>query len=183
MLTNNYREMVKFIIKRSGDDISFKLTNGALSEYLNNNSGEALNTANLIFEQQANVFKQIVHGYTNHDSSKQGTGVVFGDGSGIPSENDYTLFGNVVSTFNETHITSFSVEGDTVVRTVQYTITNTSSTEDITISEIGYITTIHHKQWYQYANILIDHTVLDSPVTIPAGGVGQVTYTITFNIA
>ena len=54
------------------------------------------------------------------------------------------------------------------------TITNNNAT-DITIGEVGIV--------YQGSNTaaLLERTVLDSPITIPAGGVSQITYTIRMN--
>ena len=63
--------------------------------------------------------------------------------------------------------------------TALYTITNTGSSA-FTIGELGLIAAT-------YTNVstnskcLVERTVLDTPVTIPAGGIGQVEYTITFN--
>ena len=62
-----------------------------------------------------------------------------------------------------------------------FTLTNTGS-EDFTISELGLVTYayITNTNGYCYENnFLLERTVLENPITIPAnGGVGQVTYTI-----
>lgn len=55
------------------------------------------------------------------------------------------------------------------------TITNNNET-DITIGEVGIV----YQTGSSYS-VLFERTVLESPITIPAGGVGQVTYTIRMN--
>ena len=55
------------------------------------------------------------------------------------------------------------------------TLTNNNG-EAVTISEIYYA-----KWWYNSYGYLLDHTVLDAPITIPAGGVKSLTYTIRIN--
>lgn len=54
------------------------------------------------------------------------------------------------------------------------TVTNPNS-QDAVISEIYYV------KYYGNGAYLLDHTVLDSPITIPANGVRSLTYTIRIN--
>lgn len=107
-------------------------------------------------------------------------GVIFGDGTGAVSSDDYKLFGSVVTGFSYSATQEVVRTDNECVKKHIYTITNGTS-EDVTISEIGYIAQYYSGGYYHHA--LLDHTLLEEPVTIPAGGVGQVTYTITFNIA
>lgn len=60
-----------------------------------------------------------------------------------------------------------------------YTITNSSAT-DITIAEVGLWGYINYAA-SSMENALLERTVLDEPVTIPAGGIGMVTYSIRYN--
>lgn len=108
-------------------------------------------------------------------------GVILGDGDTPPTSDDYKLAGNLVSGFTYSK-TLKQVASDTAV-TVKavYTITNTNSTA-ITIKEIGLIGAPTTSPSASTSKTLFDRTVLDTPVTIPAGGVGQVEYTITFNL-
>lgn len=104
-------------------------------------------------------------------------GVVFGDGTAEPTMDDYCLSGNVVSSFNETNTIELTKDETTGIVTIskKYTITNTGSSP-ITISEIALID--NFKNSYYYFSFVVDRTLLDNPVTIPAGGTGYVTYTI-----
>lgn len=109
-------------------------------------------------------------------------GVIFGDGNTLPTRDDYRLSGNVISTVTGTATGGFTTDADGVTGTYTYTLTNTGSA-DITIAEVGLITGGHStsSRTGPYYKLLMERTVLDSPVTIPAGGVGQITYTIRMN--
>lgn len=112
-------------------------------------------------------------------TSNAGEGVLFGDGNTTPTYDDYYLSGNIVTGFKSTsNVTSETDENGGVTLTSVFTITNNGS-EDITIKEVCYF------GYYGSGatqRCMLDRTVLDSPVTIPTGGVGQVTYSITINI-
>lgn len=113
--------------------------------------------------------------YTGSSSSDYYT--VFGNGSTPPTEDDIWLSGDRITNIGVSSVVSSTINDDgSVCKTAVFTISNKSTTDDITISEVGtcdYITSY----------VLLDRTLLDEPVTIPAGGVGQITYTINFNIA
>ena len=108
------------------------------------------------------------------------SGVLFGTGDTPASLDDYKLAGNVIrniaATINRTY--SYS-EAQQSLKTI-YTITN-NNTGEITIKEVAL-----QAEFYSTNGVtrgcIIDRTVLDTPVTIPAGGIGQVEYTITFNL-
>lgn len=102
-------------------------------------------------------------------------GAVFGTGNSAAID-DYTLSGTLLTSAHISAVCSLAADYDNegMTLTGTYTISNVSANE-ITISEIGLVT--YNSSVY----CLVEHTVLDTPVTIPAGGVGQVTYTIRFN--
>lgn len=114
-------------------------------------------------------------------------GVVFGTGTTAPTENDYKLSGDAIAGLSNSNITmneEATYDDSGAAITVVYTISNTTGAE-ITIGEVGLLDTLKTKESSVYAEkyhtILWERTVLGSPVTIPAGGVGQVTYTIRMN--
>lgn len=103
-------------------------------------------------------------------------GVIFGDGDTPVKYADNKLSGNVISTITASaNITKENSE-DAIGVTGLYTITNTGS-ESITIKEVGLLVNSRGTASEENA-VLIERTILDEPVTIPAGGVGQVTYTV-----
>ena len=111
--------------------------------------------------------------------SINGTCIVVGDGDATPTINDYNLSGNSITGIVSSTSTVRKPNG--VEK--RFTVTNNNSNE-IIIKEICYFS---QGGWSSDigntsgVTLLLDRTVLDTPVTIPAGGVGQVVYTITFN--
>ena len=94
-------------------------------------------------------------------------GVMFGDGNTPPTVDDFQLSGDHFTTYSSS--VTHTYDPDANEATVTYTLTNTGST-DFTIREVGGICTS--------SAILAFREVLDSPVTIVAGGIGQVTIKI-----
>ena len=113
------------------------------------------------------------------NNSFPGNGVSFGDGSVPPTLDDYTLSGSPITTLSITSAVIVSNNEDDASITGVYTITNTGS-DEVTIREVAMFRSVPR---YTSGNftIMLDRTVLDNPVTIPAGGIGQVTYTIRLN--
>ena len=109
-------------------------------------------------------------------------GVLFGDGNAAVTINDHRLSGNVIPLLasNVKVFRTNEVSDSGLIVKARYTITNVAST-DITIREVGLMEGYRYHNDSSDAAVLVDRTVLDTPVTIPAGGVGQVEYTITFN--
>ena len=111
------------------------------------------------------------------------TGVSFGTGTTPATASDYKL----ESTLDSTQITvsnpsavSYS-RGDTYEEySVTFGVTNKTSNA-ITISEIGLTAVPYYSNSGTSVYVLVDRTVLETPVTIPAGQSKQITYTIRFN--
>lgn len=108
------------------------------------------------------------------------SGVFFGNGNELATLEDYKLSGDYISTFQSMVATSYENEADSSSITCNYTLANTGDT-DIVISEVGIITYAWKGATSNNGWMLIERTVLEEPVTIEPGGVGQVTYTIRFN--
>jgi hypothetical protein len=102
-------------------------------------------------------------------------GVVFGTGDTAPTFDDYKLSGDLVTTMSASASVVVTTEDDGYTYVATYTIANTGSA-DITIKEVGLIL-----QGRSNSSFLIERTVLDSPLTISVGGVGQLVYTIRMN--
>ena len=108
-------------------------------------------------------------------------GVIFGAGNTPPTIDDTTLSGNLISGFSYSSNVSTARDEAGTTLTALYTVTN-NSTNPITISEIALIANLSNSYTQAMYKGLLDRTVLDTPVTIPAGGVGQVEYTIRLNL-
>lgn len=107
-------------------------------------------------------------------------GTVFGTGTTPPTVDDCTLSGSLVTGISGSVTKSVSVQENSVILTAVYTLIN-NGTEDVTIGEMALFWNYTGSSTATYS-ILTDRTLLDEPITIPTGGVGQVTYTITMNI-
>ena len=110
-------------------------------------------------------------------------GIIFGTGDTPPTFNDYRLSGDIIQGLTAQVAIDANTTSNGCYRKFIITVQNTTS-EAKTIREIGYI----RRAPAQKANggtiiiyPLVERTVLDNPVTIPANGFGQVEYTITFN--
>ena len=108
-------------------------------------------------------------------------GVSFGTGTTPATVSDYALESilgdNKINVSTPSSI-SFSRYDTYEEYTVTFGVTNKTA-EAITISEVG-LTSLPLKGTPNYY-ALVDRTVLDTPVTIPAGQSKQITYTIRFN--
>lgn len=114
-------------------------------------------------------------------------GVAFGTGNAVPAYSDYKFSGNAIDlkTAGLTVTTNVTVtrDGDSAVSTAVYTIIN-NGTAAVTIGEIGIAIKVAGSANTQSGSgyALIEKTALDDPVTIPAGEVGKITYTIRADI-
>ena len=107
-------------------------------------------------------------------------GVSFGTGTTPATASDYCLesiLGGTQISVSVPSAVSYS-RGDTYDEySVTFGVTNKTA-DAITISEVGL--TIYNSN-SPYAYVLVDRTVLETPITIPAGQSKQITYTIRFN--
>lgn len=124
--------------------------------------------------------KQCPSIYRLRTSYSSSGGVILGTGNTPPTIDDCKLSGELVTgyIFSVTVQTNIDNYGSTT--TALYTITNTSS-KTITICEIGLMAILSSSGSSAQAQALLERTVLDVPLTIEAGGVGQLTYSIRFN--
>ena len=109
-------------------------------------------------------------------------GVSFGTGTTPATASDYvieSILGNTQISVSTPNAVSFSRADTYDEYSVTFGITNKTA-EAITISEVG-LTACPNTKGTPFAFALVDHTVLDNPVTIPAGQSKQITYTIRFN--
>ena len=114
--------------------------------------------------------------FGNNDSTSMSTyGIHFGDGTAEPTKDDYNLSGNRVTGLTERGRTrDVSHTEDTVTLTETITLTNTNS-DTVTISEIAWIKNVYCDN-FMTGYFLFDRTLLDTPVTIPAGEDGIIMY-------
>lgn len=119
-------------------------------------------------------------------ASATSCGVSFGTGTTPATPSDYCLENILtsakISVSSQSEV-SFSRLDTYEEYSVTFGITNKTDA-DIVISEVGLTTEPYYLangNQYTYRYALVDRTVLDTPVTIPAGQSKQITYTIRFN--
>ena len=113
-----------------------------------------------------------------HVVNSNDSGVSFGIGTTPANATDYKLENSLPSTQISVSVPS-AVSYSRVDTYEEYSVTfgvTNKTAEAITISEVGL--TAAPQSAYP---VLVDRTVLDTPVTIPAGQSKQITYTIRFN--
>lgn len=103
-------------------------------------------------------------------------GVIIGTGDTPPTIDDYCLSGDIITDFSYSATATQTIDDNQASIRVLYTITNSGS-DAFTIREIALKCGNTNGTSGQ---CLVERTVLDTPVTIEPGGVGQITYTITF---
>jgi len=108
------------------------------------------------------------------------SGIVLGSGTTPPTINDFRLESQITSGLHCSVASVYHSEGY-VTRNI--TATNISDYE-ITIAEIGYQCQIYTGENTTSGSkfVLMDRSLLQVPVTIPAGGVGVISYTIRINV-
>lgn len=109
-------------------------------------------------------------------------GIYFGTGSTPAARTDRTLESLITSGLEITNPSSIVLTEDAGVYEYSstFTIKNTSDA-DITISEVGAYTVFVTPSNAYYGPMLLERTVLDNPITIPAGKVKIFIYKLTFN--
>lgn len=173
MFTNNYFEMLRGVHSYK----SASLRNMVGSD----KSFGTSNIANLIYFGKSGTGVSPYVGVCIKEAPSANnylSGVCFGSGNTPPTIDDYALSGDYFTTFTATASVTVDKSDDETSITALYTLTNTGS-DDFTISEIGLAGSGAASAGNHY---LFDRTLLDTPVTIPSGGVGQVTYTLRFKM-
>ena len=105
--------------------------------------------------------------------------IVLGSGTTPATVDDYKLENQITSGLTGTTAITVDEDNDAIY---VLTLTNTSS-EDITIGEVGIFASCFTKNSSSStALFLLERTVLDAPITIPAGGIGTIDYSIKLPI-
>lgn len=105
--------------------------------------------------------------------------IILGNGTTEPTPEDYCLESQITENLS---CDSVSVSRNTTVKTYTATFSN-SGTSPMTITEIGYVSRFawsYYDGSLKYDNFLMDRTVLETPITIPAGESRTVTYELSF---
>ena len=174
MITKNFKTILALILESnnySSDSVlAVKNTAGAIRYigcYFNNyNFPVAINHAMQI------------------NSTQTAQGVYVGTGSTAPTADDYKLeavIASGITASDPSRYVNVDSDGNPYIQLI-YTLTNTTSS-DITINEIGYIQTMRTSNTAgtsatAASYLMLDRTVLSTPVTVPANGTAAIKYTL-----
>ena len=128
------------------------------------------------------VYSTFGQSTTTNFVTTSGAGIWVGSGNTPATKGDYALENRITSGLSKVGNTTVNVDednGNPYIR-MDFILENTSGA-DITIKEVGYVQTLRYSASKSGAastssTFLIDRTVLESPVTIPAGGTGTIRY-------
>lgn len=177
MLTHNYYRALAMA--------SASYTNsGSITTYAVNTGLKVTDTAgdtkSLYTYRSNNDFMYLALGRAALLTSISGTnGFVLGNGTTPPTLEDYGLSGTVISTVSCLSYTySFDSDDSGITAINRYIVENTG-TEDIIVSEIAWFSFVYTES-SSGSTVMIDRTLLDSPVTIAPGNTAQIEYKIRF---
>ena len=164
MLTKNFYNAFAYEMTNNGSPLV------VLTNYAGNPI--SVNTNSLNYGSLANAINDITF-LKKAKSTSPGTGVAFGTGDAVESLGDYHLSGDCLTKYTASYERKYSTDDNGTKATYLITITNTGE-ETVTIREIGVF------QGSSTNCCLLERSVLSNPVTIEAGGAGQVVYTLNF---
>ena len=188
MRTNNYYAALKSLmycyentgieaIDYTGSSKTLYNYNWSASLY-NGNAASAIFPTSLFNADSAPDIK-VMAAFTS-ELSGTSYGVRFGTGTAEPTVNDYKLSGTLITKISILSTSSkevtFTDNGAVVVTT--YDVKNISGAE-LTIGEIGLFACMNYNISLK-SSFLIDRTLLDEPVVIPANGFAQIRYTLSY---
>lgn len=174
MFTKNFKNLMilnLFNANASGINRSFPADivsdyydiNGVLSGSQNTNRNTAVSLASALSDTLKTTSGTINSSW-----------LIIGTGTGVVSENDYCLFNQ------DSNCTCVSASSSTTSNlTKSYTATFQNNSEsDVTITETGIVGNIDIPSCH--ITTLLEHTLLETPVIIPAGEIRTITYVWSF---
>lgn len=172
MLTKNFYEYISTFLKRSGADESHAAN---LTIFDGTKVTHALGKTTIM---PYSLLGGMVHPQCVPIGSEDfWYGTWFGTGTTPATADDYTLESPITDgtlSFHNAATVSGVANSDHYRYSMTYDVTNTGS-EDITVSEIGLFSLNASSGLWQS---LLDHTVLETPITVPAGQTVPINYTI-----
>ena len=180
MVTNNFKKLMSGLILNLRPDVAYYLvpaTNG-ISYKNTSNISKTWDSSSTTANENAvkTTFRRLNAPVTN--SSSQGTYIRVGTGTTAPTEDDYNL-----ETWNSDIVCDSISSAYTPNSTKSYTATFSNTTaNDVQVTEIGLFVTmaIFTDSATNDEDVLLDRTILSTPITIPAGQSKSITYEIAF---
>lgn len=173
MLTKNGKKIIVFGIMNSSQTGSSSQPSNATSFQITNTSGTSRNTGTAT-SNVASAINALNHMATSAGSNST-TYIKCGTGTTAATEDDYGLEVEATGLTCDSVVTAI---GSNNTKTYTATFSNTTNS-DIAITEIGFFMNYNY-QGYASEDFLLDHIILDTPITIPAGESKAITYELGF---
>lgn len=180
MFTKNwYKQMIS---RLTGEKTTIKDVLGTDRDSAHDTTGSYERLSLSCTENSGYIYSPSMRYLRNRYAASSG-GAVIGTGTTQPTMDDYCLSGDMITTFSYTSKIETGVDEYGSFVTAMYNISNTG-TEPFTIGEIALYCNATNAATSATGGsycIMVERTVLDSPITIAPDGVGQITYTVRFN--
>jgi len=185
MFTNNFKKlMFSFLLGNKSTSMG---TNDAPSDFtslptlrnLSNYSREIYTPSGYNYYQNMWYCARNALSTINSTGTMGNGYLMLGTGTTAPTADDYHLESPITTNLS---CDSVSVSRTSLIKTYTATFTNSGSS-DITVTEVGfivYILYVYSNHDEKSDNFLMDRTVLETPITIPAGESRTVTYELSF---
>lgn len=176
MLTKWCKELLTI---PKGTEYIFGVSSAKACIIAKNAGGQTCYTGPSTYYQTANILTGITA-----SGNSASAGLALGSGDTPPTENDYTvetIISNLTGTNNPNIYDSY--DSSTGIYTVYLdTLLSNATASDITVKEICRFTRVPTGSALgqtvsgNYVSIMMDRTVLDTPLTVPAGGTKTLRY-------
>lgn len=177
MITNNFKKILMLIFSSTETGTTQpKLPTANLPRLVGLDGAEKQITNEIGWDSHMNGWFNIMNHLTKA-SSDYNLYLKVGTGTTTPTEDDYEL-----QTVNIDISCDTVVVGNSANYTKTYTATFSNPTNsDITVTEVGlYANIMYNSRSESYMEVLLDRTVLTTPITIPAGESKAITYELGF---
>lgn len=177
MVTKNFKKILMLIFSSTVTGINQpRIPSTNLPKFVGITGTEQQMVNQLGYEQRQNGLYNMMN-HLAKSSSNANLYLKVGTGTTAPTENDYEL-----AAVNTDVSCDTVIVGNSANYTKTYTATFSNPTSsDITVTEVGLYGKIsYNSQSEFYMDVLLDRTVLTTPITIPAGESKAITYELSF---
>lgn len=148
-------------------------------------TGIGLNSYNYLCQLTGGSIGSVIGNRAQSSIGWADTGIYFGNGNTPVTVNDYRLAGETIQNLKGIISTTSLLDDEfSPGVTMHITLTNNNS-NSVTISEIGLFggnsSGFTSSTGSSSGVFMYERTVLDEPITIEAGGVGKIDYTLRIN--
>lgn len=177
MITNNFKKILTLIFSSTATGTSSpKIPNTDLPKFVGVNGNEQQLVNQYGFENKQNGLYNMMN-HLVKTSSNANLWLKVGTGTTAPTENDYELAAVNTDVSCDSVIVGISAN----YKKTYTAIFSNPTSSDIIVTEVGlYGNIMYNSQNDFYMDVLLDRTVLTTPITIPAGESKAITYELGF---